>query len=84
MNPSSDIDICAITRPTSVPPCTAPYRFENVDPSAARNSSIATCSARPRPLDVLLIRTHPIRHDPTRQHGALAYPTGRPNRINAA
>jgi hypothetical protein len=31
-----------------------------------------------------LIRTHPIRHDPTRQHGALANPAGRPNRINAA
>lgn len=31
-----------------------------------------------------VIRTHPIRHDPTRQHGALANPAGRPNRINAA
>jgi transposase InsO family protein len=31
-----------------------------------------------------LIRTHPIRHDPTRQHGALANPAGRANRINAA
>ena len=31
-----------------------------------------------------LVRTHPIRHDPTRQHGALANPAGRPNRINAA
>jgi len=31
-----------------------------------------------------LIRTHPIRHDPTRQHGALANPAGRPNRTNAA
>ena len=31
-----------------------------------------------------LIRTHPIRHDPTRQHGALANPAGRPNRSNAA
>lgn len=31
-----------------------------------------------------LIRTHPIRHDRTREHGALANPGGRPNRINAA
>ena len=31
-----------------------------------------------------VIRTHPIRHDPTRQHGALANPAGRANRINAA
>jgi transposase InsO family protein len=31
-----------------------------------------------------LIRRHKIRHDRTRQHGALANPGGRPNRINAA
>ncbi len=31
-----------------------------------------------------LIRVHPIRHDRTRAHGALANPGGRPNRINAA
>jgi transposase InsO family protein len=31
-----------------------------------------------------VIRTHPIRHDPTRQHGALANPAGRPHRTNAA
>jgi hypothetical protein len=31
-----------------------------------------------------LIRAHPIRHDRTREHGALANPGGRPNRINAA
>lgn len=31
-----------------------------------------------------LIRTHPIRHDRTREHGALANPGGRPHRINAA
>jgi hypothetical protein len=31
-----------------------------------------------------LIRTHPIRHDRTREHGALANPGGRPRRINAA
>jgi hypothetical protein len=31
-----------------------------------------------------LIRTHAVRHDRTREHGALANPGGRPRRINAA
>ncbi len=31
-----------------------------------------------------LIRSHPLRHDRTREHGALANPGGRPHRINAA
>ena len=31
-----------------------------------------------------LMRTHPIRHDRTREHGALANPGGRPRRINVA
>ena len=31
-----------------------------------------------------LIRTHPVRHDRTREHGALANPGGRPRRTNAA
>jgi transposase InsO family protein len=31
-----------------------------------------------------LIRVHKIRHDRTREHGALANPGGRPRRINAA
>jgi len=31
-----------------------------------------------------LIRTHPVRHDRTREHGALANPGGRPHRTNAA
>ena len=31
-----------------------------------------------------LVRTHPVRHDATREHGALANPGGRPRRINAA
>lgn len=30
------------------------------------------------------IRTHPIRHDRTKEHGAFANPGGRPRRINAA
>ena len=31
-----------------------------------------------------LIRSHPTRHDPTREHGAFANPGGRPHRSNAA
>jgi transposase InsO family protein len=31
-----------------------------------------------------LIRSHQVRHDRTREHGALANPGGRPHRINAA
>jgi hypothetical protein len=31
-----------------------------------------------------LIRSHAVRHDRTREHGALANPGGRPNRVNAA
>ena len=31
-----------------------------------------------------LIRTHRVRHDRTREHGALANPGGRPHRSNAA
>ena len=30
------------------------------------------------------IRTHPIRHDPNKTHGAFANPGGRARRINAA
>lgn len=31
-----------------------------------------------------LIRSHPVRHERTRKHGALANPGGRRHRINAA
>ena len=31
-----------------------------------------------------LVKTHPIRHDRSKEHGAFANPTGRPRRINAA
>ncbi len=31
-----------------------------------------------------LIRSHPVRHDRAREHGALANPGGRPRRSNAA
>ncbi len=31
-----------------------------------------------------LIRRHKVKHDRTREHGALANPGGRPRRINAA
>jgi hypothetical protein len=36
------------------------------------------------PIGSELLRTHPIRHDRTSEHGALANPRGRPSRINAA
>jgi transposase InsO family protein len=31
-----------------------------------------------------LIRTHPVKHDPAKAHGAFANPGGKPDRINAA
>jgi hypothetical protein len=31
-----------------------------------------------------LIRSHNVKHDRTREHGALANPGGRPHRTNAA
>lgn len=31
-----------------------------------------------------VLKTHPIRHDRSREHGAFANPGGRPHRINAA
>ncbi len=34
--------------------------------------------------DGRLVRTHPIRHDRAKEHGAFANPGGRPRRINAA
>jgi len=34
--------------------------------------------------DGKLVRTHPIRHNRTKEHGAFANPGGRPRRINAA
>ena len=34
--------------------------------------------------DDRLLRTHPIRHDRRKEHGAFANPSGRPDRINAA
>lgn len=35
-------------------------------------------------IDGQLVKTHPIRHDRTKEHGAFANPQGRPDRINAA
>jgi hypothetical protein len=31
-----------------------------------------------------VLRTHPARHDPAKEHGAYATPGGRPRRTNAA
>ena len=35
-------------------------------------------------VDGQLVRTHPIRHDRAKEHGAFANPAGKPDRINAA
>jgi transposase InsO family protein len=35
-------------------------------------------------VDGQLVRTHPIRHDRSKEHGAFANPAGKPDRINAA
>ncbi len=34
--------------------------------------------------DGRVIRSHPIKHDPAKEHGAFANPAGRPRRSNAA
>ena len=34
--------------------------------------------------DGRLLRTHPVKHDPVKEHGAFANPGGKANRINAA
>ena len=52
--------------------------------SAARSKSRSSATPSRSPSARQLIRTHPIRHDRTREHGALANPGGRPRRINAA
>jgi transposase InsO family protein len=31
-----------------------------------------------------VVRSHPVKHDPDKEHGAFAVPTGRPRRVNAA
>jgi hypothetical protein len=35
-------------------------------------------------VDGQLVRTHPIRHDRAKEHGAFAHPAGKPDRSNAA
>jgi hypothetical protein len=35
-------------------------------------------------VDGELVRTHPVRHDRSKEHGAFANPAGKPDRINAA
>jgi hypothetical protein len=37
-----------------------------------------------RPSHGQLVRTHPIRHDRAKEHGAFAHPAGKPDRSNAA
>ena len=55
-------------------PCAAPPGRRS--PSSATSVEISVGSE--------LIRVHPIRHDRTKEHGALANPSGRPRRTNAA
>jgi len=54
-----------------------PYRRRSVEISVVADTVQIT-------LDGRLLRTHPIRHDRTKEHGAFANPGGRPRRINAA
>ena len=67
-------------RSASPPPATA-----SAAPTARQQVQVAIVDDQVQiAFEGAVIRTHPIRHDPTRQHGALANPAGRPNRINAA
>lgn len=54
-----------------------PYRRQYVQVRVAGHT--VEISARGR-----VVRTHPVKHDPDRAHGAFANPGGRPRRINAA
>jgi len=54
-----------------------PYRRRQVEISIVGDTVQITCDGK-------LVRTHPIRHDRAKEHGAFANPGGRPRRINAA
>jgi hypothetical protein len=53
------------------------YRRRQVQVSIAGDTVHITFEGR-------LVRSHPIRHDRSKEHGALANPGGKPRRINAA
>ena len=50
----------------------------------ARCKSPSSVTPSRSPIGEQLIRSHKVKHDRTREHGALANPGGRPHRINAA
>ncbi len=52
------------------------YRRRQVQISIVGDSVQISCEGR-------LVKTHPIRHDRTKEHGAFANPGGRPRRTNA-
>jgi hypothetical protein len=54
-----------------------PYRHRQVQVSIVGDSVQISFEGR-------LVKTHPIRHDRSKEHGAFANPAGRPRRINAA
>jgi Integrase core domain len=53
------------------------YKHRQVDVAVVRDSVQIS-------VDGKLVRTHPVRHDRRKEHGAFANPGGRPRRINAA
>ncbi len=53
------------------------YRAKQVQVSVVGDSVQISCEGK-------LVRTHAVRHDPNKEHGAFANPGGRPRRINAA
>ena len=61
----------------------ASYRVGNPYRRQSAQVSLAGDTVQIR-VDGRLIRTHPIRHDRAKEHGAFATPGGRPRRINAA
>ena len=54
-----------------------PYRHRQVEVALKGDTVEIWCDGK-------LLRTHPIRHDRRKEHGAFANPSGRPDRINAA
>jgi transposase InsO family protein len=54
-----------------------PYRHRHVEVAIVGDTVQISFEGR-------LVKTHPIRHDRSKEHGAFANPGGRPRRINAA
>jgi transposase InsO family protein len=60
-----------------------PYRVGNAYKRMSATVTIVGATVQIT-VDGRLVRTHPIRHDRAKEHGAFANPTGRPTRTNAA